>query len=211
VWAAVVAIVGILILCGTLLVTRAQTTNAQKELELSERPWVFVKNICPTGEGLTYGKWGARFNFQLVLANIGHSPAAATWIYLEAYKPTTGQKIDSIAAQRRVCAPVKKRISDAHGLGYTLFPGQEKSLYWDVYIPPNALIPNFIGPQTMVGCVDYEFEFAKGHHQTPIIFSVMKRREGFPPEQGFALETFEAVPAKNLLLQEWIESGANAD
>jgi hypothetical protein len=209
--AAVAGLVGLYMLYGTLEATRTQADTARKEFELSERPWVYIKTLTPTGDGLTYDQRGARFSFNVVLENIGHSPAARTWIYLEPYKFVVGKKIDFIAAQNQVCEPVKKKLSSANGLGYTLFPGQEKPLDWDVFVPLKDITANMIAPQPMVGCVDYEFEFKSGHHQTPIIFTVLKRRAGFPPQQGFALQMFEPVPAKDLVLQEWIEAGANAD
>ena len=210
--AAVAGLAGIGVLLKTLNATRIaadaakiQATTAQREFELSERPWVYVKNISPNDD-LTYNKRGARYSFRFTLSNVGHSPAAATWVYIDPYFTGMGKTIDYLIAQRATCDPLRKRKRNSRTLGTTLFPGQEKIFPQDVFVKPASSADIFDG--TFVGCIDYQFEFAEGHHQTPIIFSVDKRKPGYPG--AFAIMPNEVVPAFDLLIDEWIEA-VNAD
>jgi hypothetical protein len=130
------------------------------------------------------------------LSNVGHSPAVAVWVYIDPYFTAIGQNIDYLKAQRATCDPLRGKKREPHALGATLFPGQEKLFPEDVFVKPkNATDTFFTG--FFVGCIDYQFGFAKGHHQTPILFMV-------------AIDPLECVPVSNLMIEEWIEE-ADAD
>jgi hypothetical protein len=171
-----VGIWGLYILKGTLNATqgageaaRTQAITAQREFVLSEHPWVYVKAISPS-DNLTHDQRGAHYGFHFTLSNVGHSPASATWIYIDPYFAHMCKQIDYLVAQKATCDPLRKRKRSPHSLGTTLFPGQEKVFPQDVFVKPKNSADIFDG--AFVGCNDYEFEFAEGHHQTPVFFTL---------------------------------------
>ncbi len=184
--------------------TSQSVAISQKQFEMSQRPWVYIKVILPNDD-LTHDKRGARYSFRFILSNVGHSPAAGTWIYIDPYFTGMGKQIDYLIAQRATCDPLRKRKRNPHTLGTTLFPGQEKPFIQDVFVKPKNSADIFDG--AFVGCIDYGFEFAEGHHQTPIIFHVEK--SGYLG--ALAIMPNENVPVSDLLIDEWIEAGSNAD
>jgi hypothetical protein len=201
--------------------TQAQT--AQQEFELSERPWVYEK--VAIAKPLTYDTAGdAIIDLNFLLTNIGHSPAAATSVNLTAFAEHTP---DFITAQKQVCDPIRNRPPSAHAIGVSMFPGEQIVLGEVVSVPrkqidaevaywtdrfklekgKKPLIP-FV--PVVVGCIDYRFEFAPGHHQTPFIFEILRSKAKLP-DLDFVLEPFKTVPVADLKLRQWFEAGRDAD
>jgi len=227
--AAIAGLAGIWVLWGTLktakdqaTAAKTQTQTAQQEFELSERPWVYFANVALV-KPLTYDPNGAQISLQFSLKNIGHSPAAATWINLTAFAEHAP---DFITEQKKLCDPIRSYPPSSHAIGYTIFPGQEIVLGETVYVPRKQIeaevaywtnrFKNAKGKTTIplfpvvVGCVDYRFEFAPGHHQTPFVFTISRRNPKYP-DADFVLEPYKTISLANLKLEQWFEAGSDAD
>jgi hypothetical protein len=221
---AIAGLFGLYILYGTLELTQIQTGTAQQELELSKRPWVFADIML--AKDLTYNVNGANITLRFVLHNIGNSPAAATWVNLVAFDMMFEGKSSPIDEQRKLCDPMRTYKPDPHAVGFTIFPGQiiqqdiSTSISGKEINEVNAAILRLIKKPIsnfrsrlypmIVGCIDYQFEFAPGHHQTPFMYQLVVIK----PEQpgaAFSLDAYTPYTIALLNLQPWVEAGSNAD
>lgn len=150
---------------------------AEHQLELSERPWVTADAgiVSP----FTFDIHGAHITLQFILKNTGHSPAVGIWIETTFFILGQGHA-NPITEQKKVCDLIQQRSPDPRSIGYTLFPGDQiiekitfnlnaaeiQKFEKDFHAP-------FIAP-TVAGCVDYKFEFSRGHHQTGFIYDVSR-------------------------------------
>jgi type II secretory pathway pseudopilin PulG len=149
----------------------AQT--AQKQLELSERPWLKV-TATPTSD-LTFdegAKTGAHLTLQFQLLNRGKSPAAGVMIMGEFVCPPNS--FDALRFQENECAGRRQAVTGQNThytrLGYPIFPGDppfienvtfqlnqsdiDATQKWFSHL--GKVDVKFIEPQ-IVGCVVYNF------------------------------------------------------
>ena len=128
-WATWFAFGAVLIYAGvTLLIWRANQTSADaaktaadtaaRQLELSERPWVFA-DIAPVMP-LTFDNTGMNLTLQFVVKNTGHSPAFV-WKDEEIFAEPSGK--DPIAERERFCHDVQLAEIKNPKFSDTVFPG----------------------------------------------------------------------------------------
>ena len=182
---------------------------AKDTLIATNRPWVSVD--ISVASDLAYDEQGdARVVIKFILKNVGKSPATNVQILAEI--PVVFG--DARALQKAISDREKLRPAGLGNLGVTLFPGETQIHTYNLPIS-RASIDAFNQKQaadhglpagsttflpTLVGCVDYKFTFAEGHHQTGFILDLRKRdltnsnlALGFDIKEG-------AIPAARLWL-----------
>ncbi|MFI5394824.1 MAG: hypothetical protein ACHQ9S_04755 [Candidatus Binatia bacterium] len=151
----------------------------QDQLIQSERPWVSVK--VSIQKPFTFDPEGGTIGLHFLLKNTGHSPAintniAAKIIFLWG-------NVLFFEEHAALCDKLRQNVRTqvGMGIGYTIFPDEEISedrlLSWDRKEVDAAVLhlkelPPFVLP-ALIGCVDYGFQFAQGHHQTAFMFHLM--------------------------------------
>jgi hypothetical protein len=204
--------------------TSAQT--AERQLVLSERPWVKIESVPGPTKPLTYDDGGANLTLKFALRNVGHSPAGSVRIEVAAYPlgaPTRSQ--DYVAEQKKLCDPIRADKPNPHEPGYRLFPGDlmmeeigfsiHKNEIDQTIEKISAAIQKRLSPSetsfipVIVGCVDYRFDFAPDeHHQTPFIFRLLNKRDA---PGAYALLAYRSYPVNELELEPWLQAGSGAD
>jgi len=160
---------------------------AKDTLVATNRPWISVD--IGIASDLTYDAQGdARIVIKFILKNVGKSPATNVRIEPE-FAVIFG---DSRPFQKAISDRQKLRPAGLGNLGVTLFPGETQihshnlpisRVAIDTYIKKMAADYGEEAAKTMgmsflptlVGCVDYKFTFAEGHHQTGFILDLRKR------------------------------------
>jgi hypothetical protein len=156
----------------------AQT--AQRQLELSERPWVSIDQVV-FGSPLVFDQNGGRITLQFLLRNTGNSPAE--------YVNIDGEFIPFPLSKERWYVPIEqRRLCDAIRLQtfkmslVTLFPNTTSPYSVTFTMNPTDIAQGLIYPEKrdwitpiIIGCIDYRFEFANGHHQTGFSYYVMHK------------------------------------
>lgn len=205
---------------------------AEKTLVATNRPWVKIKSITldgPLAFEPSPNDHEGRLDFKFVLENTGKSPAVRIWLDV---RLTISNIIDLRAEQKIFCDALRDNRMRAATQPMTirpemtLFPGDEITMKTQAWMNPEPLakfrewagkIPGASVFPAIVGCVLYEFTFDKGHHQTGIIYNVLKRTpypnehplpsyakipEGFPiTNQEGAVHLEGSIPASDLTIQ----------
>ena len=155
--AAFVALFGLVILFGQMLVMRGQLAEMQAE----QRPWIAVSGIWHSrAEPL---KIGAPFQYMIEFANVGVSPAQEiSWTVKPRFIALRERSVDAsqISGENICAAPLTQRLGDV------IFPERERSIYQPSigYIPPAfigvpvTVTPGMIAGDTMLivqGCIKY--------------------------------------------------------
>lgn len=166
--------------------TKEQAQTSANQLITAERPWVSIDNLSFT-KRLTFDKSGASANFTFNLRNTGNSPALAVSskgilapVLLVGYP--SGDSIADLL--ERYCKP-SPQIQQSHSTiaspgdqRIPIFPGEKpggalelnlstkeiakaSAVPFMAGVPPSSAIPIAV-----IVCVDYEFSFAPGHHQS---------------------------------------------
>jgi hypothetical protein len=181
----------------TIKILRDQAETAKSVYITDERPWVAVEPHVISD--LTWDSNGdARVAVDFLSENTGKTPAInveihAEFIILKLDDPRPYQKL--------LCDPIRSRSSQMPGnFGDILFPAHPEHYPWNLPIShasaeefnkwmsetfktrtPDKLYFN----PTLIGCVDYRFTFAEGHHQTGFIRNLLKDgRFGFYIGEG---------------------------
>ncbi len=193
--------------------------TAQKQLELSERPWVSA-DVSLAGPLIykivagprIYEFSGAQISLRIVLKNTGNSPAVAVSVQLAAYP---NYRDDALEQQHQLCDPLRRY---AFNSGPTIFPGQTmKEVYSltlslkDIEKATRGSNAPFIDPM-IIGCVDYGFEFKPEHHQTGFISTIArfgKANAGLTKHVSAALARALSNPKKTTDLSELFGPGNN--
>jgi len=180
---------------------------ARDTLIATNRPWVFVD--ISINSDLTYDNNGdARVLVLFKLKNVGKSPAANVQILPE-FAVVFG---DARPFQKLISDRERARPAGLGSLGITLFPGEEATLQHSLPIS-RGTIEAFNKKQaadfkldkvgtsflpTLVGCVDYKFTFAEGHHQTGFILD-LRKRDAQNPNIALHFDTTEGPVDRNRL------------
>jgi hypothetical protein len=223
--AAVAGLSGIWVLWGTLKATKdqasaakTQTQTAQQEFELSERPWVSADPI--QFSDLTFDKTAGHFTIRFLLKNTGHSPAAHTHIEAQLIPIKFDQIFkEPLERQKQLCDAARNRTTSSEFAAFTLFPsGQtmkdagmsmaQADIANAEFRPPNTKERPFIVP-VIVGCVDYQFEFKSGHHQTRFLYELY-RFEGKNRAWG-RIYPGQNLPVSKLIFEPFAFGGSYAD
>jgi len=145
-----------------------QVVTMQKQLEMSERPWITIQ-FTISGP-LTFDNEMANLRLQYTLKNVGHSVAKNINIearaFLQSFKE--GKFFVALEHQKVTCDRALARTDEERSHGLTLFPNEEAVSNLTVAINKEEIdatlvpFPNtsdkYIAPG-FVGCVTYEFPF----------------------------------------------------
>jgi hypothetical protein len=178
---------------------------AKDTLTATNRPWIQIKAITIASSLIfepTPDDHEGRVNLNFLIKNTGNSPAVRIQVFT---KLTIGNISDLRSAQKIYCDDIRAlqdRGSNSRLLQpeITLFPGDQISIASVAWMNPDQLaefrewagkIPGAIVTPVIIGCVLYEFTFAKGYHQTGIIYGIRKLTP-YPPDQP--LPSYSTVP-----------------
>jgi hypothetical protein len=180
---------------------RTQTTTAQTQLELSERPWIKIVDAAPTGEysnmgGLSFLKAGpykdapdvqvqVNLNLKISFKNIGHSVAdVAPKPELVIPKFSTSGYWDAISAEeRKFCgSPDTQAVTFPK---ITLFPDEPEPFEW------NGTVSNLIRADNMndspigvgvtpalIVCISYRQKGLPNLYQTRAVYEITRHQGG---------------------------------
>lgn len=158
----------------------AQLERATAEFAIAERPWVSPRD-AGLETAISIDDVGVHGVFDMTVENSGRSPAVHIWIDHETL--IADGATNPAAEQRRLCDARRKKPIGADGSGAILFPGAR----YDQSIPLNVAKADLDKAVArlqkreaadfsihLVGCIDYAFSFAEGHHQTPFDYEFDK-------------------------------------
>jgi hypothetical protein len=163
--------------------TQAQIT--QREFELSQRPWISLDPVQVSD--LSFNPNGtATFTIKFLIQNTGHSPATHTQLQaklIPAKFNESGIFKQPAEQQKRLCDSARAHVERHELFPFTLFPDQKTTRDAGMSMTPDEItkaktdIPGAEGPAIfliVVGCVDYQFPFEAGHHQTGFLYEVSR-------------------------------------
>ena len=181
----VVAIVGIIVANRTLKSIDKQVEEMQKagtqtaaQLELEHRPWVAISPTIVTP--LTFNREGLRITVRFLLKNVGNSPALKTIV--SARLESTWDRTEILAKWKAVCTKLAEDSATSlpNLIGMSLFPGEYFQYDMTFTMTPQGIAAS-LDPKanqflnlTIMGCADYQFSFADGHHQTRFLYDVKR-------------------------------------
>lgn len=173
-WVGLFGLVGLLF---TLAQTRISTEAVKKQFELSERPWVSV-DLVAIRPLVFEGDSIASVWVQFAMKNLGHSPAHSAQLRFQVVEVPDRSK--GYTVQNDLCVSTFSN-HESVGTRHAIMPGEQvmqleqlKAIVpfarkKDPQIPGRSLLSVAI-----VGCVEYEFTFAEGFHQTGFFFDLVK-------------------------------------
>ena len=147
---------------------------ANKQLEMSERPWVYASNWS-LSEPLSFAEKGGKISISAVLKNVGHSPAINA--RFDGRLISFSSTLELHRLQVDYCHSLRDSLQKRPPIlglgGDTIFPGEQRSI--DQVIGMNTTevangvkndpIQGKILP-VLIGCVSYQFPFSSEYHQT---------------------------------------------
>jgi hypothetical protein len=184
---------------------RESAEITKQTLVATQRPWIQVKLTAagPLVFGAAPEDQEARIELAFLARNVGNSPAIRVSLDV---KLTISNTIDLRTEQKVYSDGIRKSREQAASQPnviqpeITLFPGEQFPLQAVAYMNAEPLAkfrewagkhPGAIILPAIVGSVFYEFTFAKGHHQTGIIYAIHKRT---PYPDGHPLPGYAHIP-----------------
>jgi hypothetical protein len=166
-----------------------QTEILSATNEMSERPWVSLVGlpviISPLdlvpmpGFSRVPGYDGISVGLDLEVTNSGHSPARRVGVVANLFD---GSQTNLLRDQEALCAEFMKPVASGGQIfETTLFPGDKHTFQ---RVAAFTLVSKLrerdkdkraIFYAAVVGCIDYQFMFGNGHHQTGFIFDLGKK------------------------------------
>jgi hypothetical protein len=211
------------VMSGQLQQMQATSVLASKQLELLDRPWIFVAFTVESP--ITFNSEQMRLNLRVHFKNVGHAVATNIVITQNAFL-TANPFRTVLSRQKALC---DKTATDTTGMNegrleMTLFPGNEDSslgVGTGISMPDimanlldTHLTPSFhdkvFGPVFLVGCVDYQYAASSIHHQTRFAYEVGRALPHFPPDAVAAIKVGEDVPIEAVRMTRWIFGGDQA-
>jgi hypothetical protein len=160
----------------------------QRQFEMSQRPWVSLVglpvitsplDLSPTGFPRVPGFDGASVGLNLEVTNSGHSPARRVGVVANLFDES---QTNVLRDQEALCVEFTKPVpSGGEIFETTLFPGDKHTFQRTATSPPVSKMrernkdKKAIFYAAVVGCIDYQFMFGDGHHQTGFIFDLGKK------------------------------------
>jgi hypothetical protein len=185
-----------------------QADATQKSLVATQRAWLDVKFSSFHGP-IVFDKNGAAVVIDILVENVGHSPALNIWYIADVMPYSDGV----IGAQKSLCDAQRGKPVGIDGPGHYLFPGS-KAIIPVGGIIERPVLDRAFGHQTsptikgdfpiyVYGCVDYTFPIEAGHHQTAFTYEIDKT--GGPiTYKNYNIEHFSAsdkeVPPEGLFV-----------
>ena len=197
---------------------REQTKTANRQLILSERPWISVDvrlGDLKLAEPWTSPLGGGLFNGAIVLKNVGHSPAVRVhYDFTMLVHPHVGEPVwaEPQKVQKEICERLRTAKEGDPTWGYSiLFADQESApltLIAGVSQEMIGAYPNFT--PLLIGCVDYRSTFDTTTHQTGFMYYIGRY---FPLDgktlHGIAVGT--TLKSDQILVLPYAEEGFFAD
>jgi hypothetical protein len=152
---------------------------AEKTLIATQRSWVSVHDLKIVAR-LYFAQGGAHLPLEFELKNTGNSPAL--FVHIEARMfPLHKETIDIVAMQKQVREKAQAQEWRKHESGMAIFPGDVRPEKKIVSVSKEELEKGSFERSdglrgvnlVLVGCVDYEFSFEQGHHQTGFVYAVL--------------------------------------
>jgi hypothetical protein len=148
---------------------------ANKQLEQSSRPWISVKRaVVPP---IVFDEKGGSITIEFMMKNIGHSPAMYTVLNTDVVLSEVPVRQTALCGWGHSTWENQEQIS--HTFGVTILPDDQLVRRITYRLDAEAIKRasetghGFITP-TLVGCADYQFEFAPGHHKTAFVDEVFR-------------------------------------
>lgn len=165
-----------------------QAETTENTLIATQRPWIAIKSITitsPLAFEPTSDDHEGRIELGFLVRNTGNSPAIRVAANMQLVV-----SFDLRESQRIFCDGIRKSREDATlnprilQPEVSLFPGNEGTMQAVAWMAPDPLArwreyasknPNHSVNASIVGCIFYEFTFAKSHHQTGVIYDLYKQ------------------------------------
>jgi hypothetical protein len=154
---------------------------AEKTLVASQRPWISLKEAKVLAP-MYFAKGDVHFPLEFQLKNTGNSPGL--FVHIEAKRfALRAETYDIVAVQKEVRQIAQARDSHKSEVGMSIFPGDVRPVEKIVSALRADLKKGFFDlwsagstkkavSLVVAGCVDYEFSFEKGHHQSGFVYQV---------------------------------------
>jgi hypothetical protein len=170
------------------LKTQADIMRGQlEEMRADRRPWIALTKT-DIFKPLTYNQYGASISLNFMIRNTGRTPALYVFpdpiTKVSAAMLSSG--VDVIDEQEKYCRQSRERLPSSVELGFTMFPDQTINYEIPLSFSKNdidkarSLMPKDIFAFTpiIIGCINYQFTFEPGKHQTWFSYRVTHLREG---------------------------------
>ena len=180
----------------------SRPTTAQKQLEMTERPWVSV--TMTINSPFVFDVNGAHVGLKVSIKNIGHSPAVRIWPDAEMVIMPPRQTNELAAERNRFCSQTKIPQEKLPQIGDTLFPGEDDEQDWELHMKrvdierASNRDGGFIMP-VIIACVPYHSTFNESTYLTAKIREVVWiTQEGRGPVVGFHVVDNGVTPKDHL-------------
>jgi hypothetical protein len=185
-----------------------EANNFNRQAFIAEhRPWlkVDIRIAAP----LKWNRGGGNFIFDIVITNVGRTPALQAFPHLKIILAANGVQPDKTQA----ALAERTRLTESV-VAYTIFPGETIIPKHGISVSDHAVKSNIAALHNgnpsndsilpyLIGCVDYKSP-ADSRHQTGFIYEIYRHRDGaqrvIRPSEG-------DIPADGLCLIRWIKTG----
>ena len=172
-----------------LRVMQGQLVTYQKQLEITDRPWI---SVIVEPDTLSRTAKNIQAPFDLVLNNVGRSPA--NYVIADATLIDSGQDATLLPKfQLEQCDVARAEFDRFHG-GDTVFPGKPLSRRTTTITGP-------INLGVLVGCAIYQYGISSVEHHTRFAYAV-SRLDPTQPRRGLEFilgeQTVRLVPVFGL-------------
>lgn len=175
---------------------REAVRATQKQLEMTDRPWISLEGINIEPPGFIFTPQGeAHLTIHPVMKNIGHSVATDVTLKVAMVLPTPSDFV-MIAdrEQKKLCKPF---TDEAIGIGNTfavsigvsvIFPEHIEDSWGygadlikndiakgQVVVQISGTSKGIIAP-LLIGCIDYRYSSSTRHHQTGFAYDIRRGR-----------------------------------
>jgi hypothetical protein len=210
---------------------KSAADTAQKQLEMSERPWLILQGITVDPPGFIFPKeGGAQISIRPQIKNIGHSVATGVIFSVKLFNPSrTSFFTEPLTKQQDLCKPIadKPIINSQWGRGVgdlVIFPSDiEQSWFYGLNLTQSEMdstkLTVKIGDRDIgllapfiVGCVDYQYPTSTRHHQTQFIYRLERVNHAAKPGAipTIAIRIGEPVSAPDVVIIKFPFGGFNA-
>lgn len=193
--------------------------TAQRQLELSQRPWVVTEYAVSAPIEYT-PDGGVKFEITGTYKNIGNSVALDVLdIPLPHIDDITLALTHPTNEQKEVCERMRnmREKSQESTEGDTLFPQDRGGYKMPIHFTKEQLDHASIGGQSekiigfvIIGCVDYKFSFSPKHHQTGYFYEIVRPLPNGQPG-SIPMKLGETLQPNQLIIRRSLLGGFYAD
>jgi len=156
----------------------AQATTVQKELELTQRPW--MEGELQFTSPLRIDSDGAHTTVKLTIKNTGRTPAITVWRTSKIF--AGGNDIETMEQwENEVCNERAPNVTSGRPNGFTVFPKTQNSseglLSIDKATITQARRADGMVVLRIIACINYKYSFIKSDewHQTSYVWEIDKK------------------------------------